>query len=112
MPDLSAGPFLFAVEVHVGVGHPAEQMVDALIHTHRRRRVRAEHIGHHRHRCDRAGRAEWIVQHRPQVLFELTGDRAVHGPVSGVVRAHGQLIDHQCAVERLEKFDGEHTDDA
>ena len=112
MPDLAARALLFAVEVHMDVRQPAEQVVDALIHAHRRGCVRAEHVGHHRHRCDRAGHAEWVVQHRPQVLFELTGDRAVHGPVSGVMRAHGQLVDHQCAVKGLEKFDGKHTDDA
>ena len=112
VPDLAAGALLFAVEVHMDIGQPAEQVVNALIHAHRRRRVRAEHVGHHRHRCDRAGEAEWVVQHGPQVLFELTGDRAVHGPVSGVVRPHGQLVDHQCAIEGLEKFDGEHTNDA
>ena len=43
------------------------------------------------------GVPERIVQHRPQVLLELAGARPVHGPVSGVVRPHRQLVDQQLA---------------
>ena len=110
MPDLAARALFLAVEVHVGVRDPAEQMVHPLIHAHRRLNGRAEHIGHHRHRCDRAGVTQRVIQHRAQVLFELTGDRPVHGPVTGVVRTHGQLIDHQRAIGGFEQFDREHSD--
>ena len=71
-----------------------------------------EHVGHHRHRRDGVGVAERIVQHRPQVLFELAGARAVHGPVPGVVRPHGQLVDQQCAAGRLEQLHGQQADHA
>ena len=44
------------------------------------------------------------------MLFELRGACAVHRPVTGVVRAHGQLVDHESAVSRLEEFDGHRAD--
>ncbi len=62
--------------------------------------LRTKHIGHHGHRRDRRGVAERIVEHRAQMLFELAGARAVHGPVAGVVRAHRQLVDQQPARRR------------
>ena len=69
-----------------------------------------KHIRHHHDRCDRHGVAERIVQHRAQMLLELTGPGAVHRPVAGVVRAHRQLVDHQRAGGGLEQFDGQHAD--
>ena len=46
------------------------------------------------------------------MLLELTGARAVHRPVPGVVRPHREFVDDQSTVDRLEQFDGEHSDDA
>ena len=43
------------------------------------------------------GRAQRVVQHRPQVLLELRRARALDRPVPRVVRAHGQLVDHDLA---------------
>ena len=113
MADLAARAFLLAVEVNPGVGHPREQVVQPLVEgDHRRRLRRAQHVGHHRYRRDGVGVAERIVQHRAQMLLELAGSGAVHGPVAGVVRTHRQLVDQQGTVGGLEQLDGEHTDDA
>ena len=59
----------------------------------------------------RRGRAERQVQHRAQVVLELAGDRAVLGPVAGVVRPHRQLVDQDPAVGGLEQLDGEDAGD-
>ena len=69
----------------------------------------AEQIHHHRDRGDRGGRTQGEVGDSPQVLFELAGHRAVHGPVPGVVGAHGELVDADRAVRRLEQLDREHA---
>ncbi len=55
------------------------------------------------------GIAERVVQHRAQMLLELAGAGAVHGPVTGVVRSHRQLVDHQAAVDSLEQLDRQHA---
>ena len=54
------------------------------------------------------------VQHGAQVLLELAGHGAVHAPVPGVVRAHGQLVDGEAGVRagRLEQLHGHHAGDA
>ncbi len=75
----------------------------------------AEHVAHHGERRDRVGAAQRVVEHRPQVLLELAGHRAVHGPVPGVVRAHRELVDHQPVGgvrtrRHLEQLDGQHPD--
>lgn len=46
------------------------------------------------------------------MVGELRGDRAVLGPVAGVVRAHRQLVDEDPAVAGLEQLDGEVAHDA
>lgn len=108
MSHLAAGPLRLAVQMNLGFGHPREQVVQSLVERHCRRRGGAEHVGHHRHRDDRVGVAERIVEHRAQMLLELTGPRPVHGPVPGVVRPHRKFVDQQRAVGRLEELDGEH----
>ena len=112
MPDLAARPFVLAVEVNPGVGHPREQVVQPLVERHRRCLRGAQHVGHHRQRRDGVGGAERVVQHRPQMLLELAGARAVHGPVPGVVWTHRQLVDQQLAVDGFEQLDGQQTDHA
>ena len=59
-----------------------------------------------------AGAAERQVEHGAQVLLELAGRRSVHRPVAAVVRAHGELVDEEAVVGRLEQLDGEHAGDA
>ena len=60
----------------------------------------------------RARVAEREVEDGAHVVGELRGDRAVLGPVAGVVRAHGQLVDQDAAVAGLEQLDREVADDA
>src|ERR1700761_6133424 len=78
--DLAARPLTLVVQVHLCLGHPAEQVVHPLVHAHRRSLLRANHIGHHGNWCDRCRVAERIVEDRTQVLFELTGARAIDAP--------------------------------
>ena len=66
-------------------------------------------------RCAQVGRAEWQVQDGAQVLLELAGDGPIDGPVSGVVGAHGQLVDEDSLVRSLsddEHLDGQDAGDA
>ena len=46
------------------------------------------------------------------MVLELAGDRAVLGPVPGVVRPHRQLVDQHPAVAGLEQLDRQHAGDA
>jgi hypothetical protein len=77
----------------------------------RRRRAAAEHVDHDDDGSGHRRRAEGVVEDGAQVLLELAGDGALDGPVAGVVRAHGELVDDH-AVGRLEQLHGEHPDDA
>src|ERR1700733_14101760 len=43
------------------------------------------------------------------MIFELAGEGAFDGPVTGIVYAGGHFISEQAAVQ-LEKFDGEYAD--
>src|SRR3954471_22372078 len=72
VPDLAAGALALAIEVHLRIGDAAEQMVQPFVHAHLWFVLRAKHIGHHRDRSKQAGVAERVVQHRAQVLLELT----------------------------------------
>ena len=57
------------------------------------------------------GRAQRQVEHGAQVVLELRGDRAVLGPVAGVVRPHRELVDQHPAVGGLEQLDREDAGD-
>jgi hypothetical protein len=110
--DLAARSFVLAVEVNPGLWHPREQVVQPLVEGGRRRFRGAQHIGHHRHRHRGIGIAEWVVEHRAQMLLELAGPGAIHGPVPGVVRAHREFVDQQLTADRFEQLDRQDTDDA
>ena len=101
--DLAAGPDVLAVQVdlHARVErhHVHVLVVDVRVGA-------AEQVGHHRVRRGHGGGAERQVEHGPQVLLELRGGGAVDGPVAGVVRAHGQLVDQQ-PVRGLEQLHGQ-----
>src|SRR6202020_2918211 len=88
--DLAAGPDGLAVQVHlysrVERHHVHVLVVDVRVGA-------AEQVGHHRVGHGHGGGAQRQVEHGPQVLLELGGGGAVHGPVPRVVRAHGQLVD-------------------
>src|SRR5580704_14137528 len=90
--DLAAGAYRLAVHVHLDgrvAGHHVDvAVVDVIV-------VAAEHVGHHGNRGGRRRGAERQVQNGPQVLLELRGTRALDGPVTAVVRAHGELVDQQ-----------------
>ena len=68
--------------------------------------VAAEHVDHHGGRGQGRGGAQRQVQHGPQVLLELRGQRALDGPVAAVVRPHGDLVDQQPALG-LEQLHGQ-----
>src|SRR5262245_11265359 len=65
-----------------------------------------EHVHQHGVRRPRGRRSQWQVEHRTQMLLELTGDGSIDGPVAGVVRPHGQLV-HEEAVRGVEHLDRE-----
>ena len=56
--------------------------------------VAAEHVDHHRPRRPGPRVAERQVEDGAQVLLELARHGAVDAPVTAVVRAHRQLVDH------------------
>src|SRR5262245_3934425 len=51
-----------------------------------------EHVDQHGVRRPCGWRAQRQVEHRAQMLLELTGEGPVDGPVAGVMRSHGQLV--------------------
>ena len=52
-PILRPGRSSLPYRCTLRVGHPGEQVVQPLVHAHRRLLRRAKHVGHHRHRRDR-----------------------------------------------------------
>lgn len=47
---------------------------------------------------DGSGRTQRQPQNRPQVVLELTGFRALNGPVPGIVNARGDFVSGQMTV--------------
>lgn len=93
MADLAARLVVLAVEVDLRLWVALHHFADALRHGHLRIFFGTQHIGHHRDRGQGCGRAQRQVQHGAQVLLELRGHATILGPVAGIVRAHGQLVD-------------------
>mgnify|MGYP002759817321 CR=1 FL=1 len=83
---------VLAVQVDLGLRVALHDRADTLGHRHGRVFVGSQHVGHDGNRSQRLGRAQRQVQNRAQVLLKLRGYTAVLGPVAGVVRAHGQLV--------------------
>ena len=103
--DLPAGPHGLAVAVDLRRGIAGEGRgvggKQVLV-------VPAEEVLHHDDGTEEVRGAERQVQDGAQVLLELAGHRAVLGPVSGVVRAHGELVDQEAGAHArsLEQFHG------
>ena len=109
VPDLTARPHLLAVDLDPQPAVPGE----AVQQRGRQIADRApEHVGHHRPAFARTRVAQRQIEHRPQVILELRGVRAVDGPVAGVVRPHGQLVDHHRPVAALHQLHRQHADHA
>ena len=108
MADFAAALHILAIQVdlhnrfrsqhNVGLGH---QVVDAP----------TEDVDHDGPRLACLGRTQRQVQHRADVVLELAGMGAVDRPVTGVVRAHRELVDEDPAVAGLEKLDREDAGD-
>lgn len=96
--NLAASLVVLAIEVDLGLWVAFHDVADALWHRHGWVFVGSQHIGHGGNRSQWLSRAQRQVQDRTQVLLELRGYTAVLGPVAGVVRAHGQLIDRDVLV--------------
>ena len=107
--DLPAGHDGLAVEVDARGAVAGEHVLERAGEVGLRA---AEHVAHHGDVVAQLGRAERQVEHGTDVVLELAGDRAVDGPVAGVVRAHGQLVDDDAAIAGLHQLDGEDADDA
>ena len=110
MADLATRPRLLAVIVHLR-GRECRQCRTIALAQRRTGRP-AQDVHHHRPAVAASGRPQRQVENRTQVLLELTGRRAVNGPVAGVVRTHRQLIDEQPVIRRLEQLHREYTGDA
>src|SRR5215218_7863269 len=113
--ELAPRPLPLAVPVDLHVRPVRHQVVHALVEPGAvpagGAGGAAQHVGHDDDRRRGGGRAEGVVEHRPQVLLELAGARPLDRPVPGVVRPHGQLVD-QDAVGGLEELDREQAHDA
>ena len=96
--------------MHLRLRDTCKQMVQSLVHRHRRSLRSTEDVGHHGDRGPRSGVAQWVVEDSTKVLFELAGDTAVHRPVATVVRAHRQLVHQERAIGGLEQLDRHHPD--
>ena len=72
---------------------------------------RAEDVGHHGDGRGGDGRAERVVEHGPQVLFELAGACTVHAPVAGIVRPGSQFVDQNRAIAGDEHLHRQHADE-
>src|SRR5690606_14665095 len=68
--DLATRPYLLPVQVHPSSWVGGEQVMQALVDPHTAGRS-TEDVDHYRHRCQRCGIAQRVVEHRPQVLLEL-----------------------------------------
>ncbi len=101
--DLAAGLDGLAVHVDADAGVAGHAVQVAAVHVGCRATEDIHHDGHRRG----GGRgSERQVEDRAEVLLELTGAGALDGPVAGIVRAHGQLVDLDAAVRGLEHLDG------
>ena len=99
VPDFASCLVFLAVEVNLGLWVAFHNFADAVWHRHTGILLRAEDVGHDRNRGQRLSGAERQVQHGPQMLLELGGHAPVLCPVSGVVRAHGQLVDRDVLTD-------------
>src|SRR3954447_27063504 len=107
VPDLSPWAHVLAVHVDPHAGVVGEAVEVAGVHLGD---LATEHVRHGDPGGGHPGLAERQVQHRTQVLLELAGAGPLDGPVTAVVRAHGQLVD-QHAGPGVEHLDGEDAGD-
>lgn len=107
---LAAGSHGLAVEVDLGLRVGGEGVGEAGVQV---LAGAAEQVLHDDAGPARGGVPERQIQDGAHVLLELSGDGPVHGPVPGVVRAHGQLVDLEAGAHAggLEELDGEHAGD-
>src|SRR5690606_2842655 len=82
--DLAAGPPVLAVQVHLEVRIAGHHVGEPVIEATRVPRA-TEDVDHHGPGRARLRRSQRQVHHGTQVVLELRGDRAVLGPVTGVV---------------------------
>ena len=97
--DLASSLVILAVEVNLGLWVALHDFANAIWHRHGWILIRTKDVGHDRNRGQRLSGAQRQVQHGPQVLLELGGHAPVLRPVSGVVRAHGQLVDRDVLTD-------------
>ncbi len=96
--DLAAGAWRLRVVVEVGTRDGE----------HRTRVGNGADAVDHRVHADRGRRAERPAEDRSEMVLELARDRALDGPVTGVVHAGRELVDEQLSVH-VEELDGEDT---
>src|SRR5699024_3894149 len=71
MAQFPSGTFGLAVEVHLDIGESGEEVVQSFVDAHFGLLFGAEHVRHHTCGREHVAHAEWVVEHCPQVLFEL-----------------------------------------
>src|SRR5689334_16795895 len=93
----------FTLTVDVDVGSALSEQLRPLFN------FVAYEIVHHGSAAHQASKAGRQIADRADVLLELRGDRAFDGPVTAVVDARGNLVDHRATLAR-EELDGENAD--
>ena len=111
MTEFASRADLLAVKVHLEARVAGKHMPICL---HERRKVarilRSHDVDHHRPGGDGAGVSQGEVKHGAQVVLELTRHRPVNGPVPGIMRPHGELVDED-SRRRIEELDRQHAGD-
>src|SRR4029450_10194504 len=106
MPHLATGAYLLAVQLH-----PEPPITGKTMQQRRRKVLKppAEYIGHQDPPPLAAGVAKRKIQRRTQMVLKLRGMGAIDRPVTGVVRPHGQLVDHYRSIGALHELNRKHS---